>query len=109
MPSRFCHCVGSPAVYIICPRFIKKNRIGLPDGFGLQKACGMRTDKHSVLVNSDTSANLFTMSMCRESGRTREAVLTSLTWVSEITSVVQCAYKRGFMDIDRRTPSPKAL
>lgn len=57
--------------------------------------------KHSVFVNSGASANLLTMAMLRlrhpEGG---EVIVPSLTWISDIASVMQNGFKPVFVDID---------
>jgi CDP-6-deoxy-D-xylo-4-hexulose-3-dehydrase len=59
--------------------------------------------KHSVLVNSGSSANLLTISALRERDGVGEIIVPTLTWVSDIASVIQCGFKPVFVDIDRRT------
>ena len=59
--------------------------------------------KHSVFVNSGSSANLLTIAALRERSGLGEIVVPTLTWVSDIASVIQCGFKPVFVDIDRRT------
>jgi CDP-6-deoxy-D-xylo-4-hexulose-3-dehydrase len=59
--------------------------------------------KHSVLVNSGSSANLLTIAALREHYGLGEIIVPTLTWVSDIASVIQCGFKPIFVDIDRRT------
>jgi CDP-6-deoxy-D-xylo-4-hexulose-3-dehydrase len=59
--------------------------------------------KHSVFVNSGSSANLLTISALREHYGVGEIIVPTLTWVSDIASVVQCGFKPVFVDIDCRT------
>ena len=59
--------------------------------------------KHSVFVNSGASANLLTMSVLREISGTGEVIVPTLTWVSDIASVIQCNFKPIFVDINPRT------
>jgi CDP-4-dehydro-6-deoxyglucose reductase, E1 len=59
--------------------------------------------KHSVFVNSGSSANLLTISALRERYGVGEIIVPTLTWVSDIASVIQCGFKPVFVDIDRRT------
>ncbi len=59
--------------------------------------------KHSVFVNSGSSANLITMSVLRERYGEGEVVVPPLTWVSDIASVLQCGFTPVFADIDPRT------
>lgn len=57
--------------------------------------------KHSVLINSGSSANLLTMAILKlrypEGG---EVVVPPLTWVSDISSVLQNGFIPVFADID---------
>ncbi len=59
--------------------------------------------KYSVLVNSGSSANLLTLAALRERFGIGEIIVPTLTWVSDIASVIQCGFKPVFVDIDRRT------
>ncbi len=59
--------------------------------------------KHSVFVNSGSSANLLTIAALRERYGLGEIIVPTLTWVSDIASVIQCGFKPVFVDIDRRT------
>ena len=59
--------------------------------------------KYSVLVNSGSSANLLTIAALKEHYGTGEIVVPTLTWVSDIASVLHCGFKPVFVDIDRRT------
>ncbi|MEM9805570.1 MAG: aminotransferase class I/II-fold pyridoxal phosphate-dependent enzyme [Cyanobacteria bacterium P01_D01_bin.56] len=59
--------------------------------------------KHSVLVNSGSSANLLTMTAIRETYGVGEIIVPTLTWVSDISSVLQCGFKPVFVDIDPYT------
>ncbi len=59
--------------------------------------------KHSVFVNSGSSANLLTMAALRERFGPGEIVVPTLTWVSDIASVIQCGFKPVFVDINPRT------
>lgn len=58
--------------------------------------------KHSVFVNSGSSANLLTMAALALEGP-GEVIVPTLTWVSDIASVLQCGFKPVFVDIDPRT------
>ena len=58
---------------------------------------------HSVFVNSGSSANLLTMAALRQAYGTGEVIVPSLTWVSDIASVIQCGFKPVFVDINPRT------
>ena len=59
--------------------------------------------KHSVFVNSGASANLITMTALRELRGGGEVTVPTLTWVSDIASVLQCGFEPVFVDIDERT------
>lgn len=59
--------------------------------------------KHSVLVNSGSSANLLTVAALKEHYGVGEIIVPTLTWVSDIASVIHCGFKPVFVDIDRRT------
>lgn len=59
--------------------------------------------RHSVFVNSGASANLLTMAALRETHGPGEVIVPTLTWVSDIASVLQCGLTPVFVDIDPRT------
>jgi CDP-6-deoxy-D-xylo-4-hexulose-3-dehydrase len=59
--------------------------------------------KHCVFVNSGASANLVTITALREQAGPGEVLVPTLTWVSDIASVLQCGMTPVFCDIDRRT------
>ena len=59
--------------------------------------------KHSVFVNSGSSANLLTIAALREHYGLGEIIVPTLTWISDIASVIQCGFKPVFVDIDRCT------
>lgn len=59
--------------------------------------------KHCVFVNSGSSANLITMAALRESVGAGEIIVPTLTWVSDIASVLQCGFEPVFVDIDPQT------
>jgi CDP-4-dehydro-6-deoxyglucose reductase, E1 len=59
--------------------------------------------KYSVFVNSGASANLVTMTALRELRGGGEVIVPTLTWVSDIASVLQCGFEPVFVDIDERT------
>jgi CDP-4-dehydro-6-deoxyglucose reductase, E1 len=56
--------------------------------------------KHSVFVNSGASANLLTMTVLREVFGPGEVIVPTLTWVSDIASVIQCGLEPVFVDIN---------
>jgi CDP-4-dehydro-6-deoxyglucose reductase, E1 len=59
--------------------------------------------KHCVFVNSGASANLLTITALREHFGLGEVIVPTLTWVSDIASVLQCGMTPVFCDIDQRT------
>jgi CDP-6-deoxy-D-xylo-4-hexulose-3-dehydrase len=59
--------------------------------------------KHSVFVNSGASANLVTISALKETAGLGEIIVPTLTWVSDIASVLQCGFKPVFVDINPKT------
>jgi len=61
--------------------------------------------KHSVFVNSGSSANLISMSVLKHLYGDGEIILPTLTWVSDIASVIQCGFKPVFVDISPNTLS----
>lgn len=61
---------------------------------------GMR---HSVFVNSGSSANLLTLAALKIETGPGEIIVPSLTWVSDIASVLQCGFEPIFVDINPET------
>jgi CDP-4-dehydro-6-deoxyglucose reductase, E1 len=59
--------------------------------------------EYSVFVNSGSSANLLTLTALKETYGTGEIIVPTLTWVSDIASVIQCGFKPVFVDINGRT------
>lgn len=69
--------------------------------------------KHSIMVNSGSSANLLTMAALAERngmypgmGRSftpKKVLVPAVTWSSDITSVLHAGFEPVFVDIDRRT------
>ena len=59
--------------------------------------------KHSVLVNSGSSANQLTLAAIREHCGPGEIIVPPLGWVSDIAAVIQNGFTPVFVDIDRRT------
>ncbi len=59
--------------------------------------------KHSVFVNSGSSANLVTMAALKEIRGGGEIIVPTITWVSDIASVLWCGFQPVFVDIDPRT------
>jgi CDP-6-deoxy-D-xylo-4-hexulose-3-dehydrase len=59
--------------------------------------------KYSVFVNSGASANLITMAALRHLHGPGKVIVPTLTWVSDIASVLQAGFEPVFVDIDPRT------
>lgn len=59
--------------------------------------------RHSVFVNAGASANLITMHALRHRFGAGEVIVPTLTWVSDITSVLHAGLTPVFVDIDPRT------
>lgn len=59
--------------------------------------------KHSVFVHSGSAANLVTMAALRQLKGEGEVIVPTLTWVSDIASVLHAGLKPVFVDIDPRT------
>jgi CDP-6-deoxy-D-xylo-4-hexulose-3-dehydrase len=59
--------------------------------------------RHSVFVNSGSSANLITLAALRETAAPGEVIVPPLTWVSDIAAVLQNGFTPVFVDIDRCT------
>jgi len=58
---------------------------------------------YSVFVNSGSSANLLSMAALRHHYGAGEVIVPTLTWVSDISSVLQCGFDPVFVDINPRT------
>ena len=58
--------------------------------------------KYSVFVNSGASANLITMTALSYLDGSGEIIVPTLTWVSDIASVIQNGFKPIFVDINSR-------
>ena len=56
--------------------------------------------KYSVFVNSGSSANLVTISILKMLYKKNEIILPSLTWVSDVNSVLLNNFKPVFVDIN---------
>ena len=62
--------------------------------------------RYSVFVNSGSSANLISMLILKSfSPKKKEIILPTLTWVSDINSVLIAGFKPVFVDIEPRTLS----
>jgi CDP-6-deoxy-D-xylo-4-hexulose-3-dehydrase len=60
--------------------------------------------KHSVFVNSGSSANLVTLAALRELyGPGGEVIVPTITWVSDIAAVLHTGFEPVFVDINPRT------
>ncbi len=59
--------------------------------------------KHSVMVNSGSSANLITLAALRWQAGPGEIIVPPLTWVSDIAAVLHNGFTPVFADIDPRT------
>lgn len=60
--------------------------------------------KHSVMVNSGSSANLLTLAALKAlHGPGGEVIVPTITWVSDIGSVLHAGFEPVFVDIDPRT------
>ena len=58
---------------------------------------------HSVFVNSGSSANLLTMAALADTRGPGEVIVPTLTWVSDIASMMQAGFEPVFVDIDAHT------
>ena len=57
--------------------------------------------KYSVFLNSGSSANLISINILKiMKGAGGEIIVPSLTWSSDIFSLIHCGYKPVFVDID---------
>ena len=61
--------------------------------------------KYSVFVNSGSSANLVSISYLRTLYSSGEIIVPTLTWVSDITSILYSNFKPVFVDINLETLS----
>lgn len=59
--------------------------------------------RHSVFVNSGASANFITMAALRHLHGPGEVIVPTLTWVSDISSVLAAGLTPVFMDVNPRT------
>ncbi len=58
--------------------------------------------KHSVFVNSGASANFMTMAGIAQMYGKGEIIVPTITWVSDIASVISAGHKPVFVDADMR-------
>lgn len=56
--------------------------------------------KHSVFVNSGSSANFITFKILREITKKNEVILSPINWVSDISAVIYAGFKPVFVDIN---------
>ena len=61
--------------------------------------------KYSVFVNSGSSANLITLQALKLIHVEGEIIVPTLTWISDISSVLQNNFKPVFVDINPKTLS----
>ena len=61
--------------------------------------------KYSVFVNSGSSPNFLTIACLKEMGFKGEIILPSLTWISDVVSVIKNGFKPVFVDIDMKNLS----
>src|SRR5438045_8322953 len=59
--------------------------------------------RHSVFVNSGSSANLLTLAALKELHGTGELILPTITWSSDVAAALHCGFTPVFVDVDRRT------
>ena len=59
--------------------------------------------KHSVFVHSGSAANLVTIAALRQLKGEGEVIVPTLTWISDIASVLHAGLQPVFVDIDPRT------
>lgn len=63
--------------------------------------------KHSVFVNSGSSANFMTMAAIAELYGVGEIIVPAITWSSDISSVIVAGHKPVFVDVDLNTLAMK--
>jgi len=63
--------------------------------------------KYSVFVNSGSSANFLTIAALKNFTNKKEIIVPSLTWISDIVSVIQNGFKPIFTDINLSNLSMK--
>ena len=61
--------------------------------------------KYSVFVNSGASANFITLAIFKEMVGSGEIIVPTLTWISDIASVINAGFTPKFIDLDPRTLS----
>ncbi|MDZ4743723.1 MAG: DegT/DnrJ/EryC1/StrS aminotransferase family protein [Verrucomicrobiota bacterium] len=58
--------------------------------------------KYSLFVNSGSSANLLTIAALKHLYGGGEVIVPTLTWVSDISSIIHCGFDPVFVDIDMK-------
>ena len=61
--------------------------------------------KYSVFINSGASANFITLAIFKEMVGSGEIIVPTLTWISDIASVINAGFTPKFIDLDPRTLS----
>jgi CDP-6-deoxy-D-xylo-4-hexulose-3-dehydrase len=59
--------------------------------------------RHSVFVNSGSSANYITLAALRARYGTGEVITPTLGWVSDVAAVLAAGFEPVFVDVDRRS------
>ncbi|MFO0964562.1 MAG: DegT/DnrJ/EryC1/StrS aminotransferase family protein [Gemmataceae bacterium] len=59
--------------------------------------------RHSVFVNSGSSANLITLAALKARHGGGEIIVPTITWVSDIAAALHCGFEPVFVDVDPRT------
>ena len=90
-------------------KFLKRKNIILTQSTNVEKFEKLWSNwlgvKYSVFVNSGSSANLLSMAVLSELHGKGEIIVPSLTWVSDIASVIQTGHKPVFVDINLKNLS----
>ena len=63
--------------------------------------------KYSIFVNSGSSANFLTLACLKALGLKGEIIVPTLTWISDIVSVIENGFKPVFVDINLNNLSMK--
>lgn len=61
--------------------------------------------KYSIFVNSGASANFLTIASLKNLTKKKEIIVPTLTWISDIVSVIQNGFKPIFVDINLKNLS----
>ena len=73
-----------------------------------RKWCKWLGTKYSIFVNSGSSANLIsiaTLKILNKNNYKNEIIVPSLTWSSDVASIIHCGFKPIFADIELDTLS----